>query len=105
MNSDQDVFYSIRDVNLNYMTLAQRLLREDLTAGMFRLGFSGDLAAILKDLSLAQMVKLSATDQLLCLFRFNHHVVLSTLAQAAKGVEIVPPAAILSAAQRAEQLA
>jgi len=105
MNSDQDVLDSIRDVNLSYMMLAQRLLREDLAAGMFRLGLSGELAAILKDLSLAQVVKLAAIDQSLCLFRFNHHVVLSTLAQAANGVEIAPPAANLSAAQRAEQLA
>ncbi len=35
-----DALESIREINLSYLMLAQRLLREDRPAGMFRLGLS-----------------------------------------------------------------
>jgi flagellar transcriptional activator FlhD len=86
--------------------LAQRLLREDKAVGMFRLGMSSEMADILKNLSLAQIVKLASSEQLLCLFRFNDHVVLSALTHTARHVEVSPThAAILLAGQPAEQFA
>jgi flagellar transcriptional activator FlhD len=73
---------------------------------MFRLGLSSELADILTDLSLAQILKLAAAEQLLCFFRFNNHSVLSALTQPAKNVAIAPThAAILLAGQQPEQFA
>lgn len=70
----------IRELNLSYLVLAQRMLREDREAGMYRLGISVELAEVIEKLTLAQVVKLSASSILLCRFRFHDHAVLSALA-------------------------
>lgn len=57
---------SIREINLSYIMLAQRMLREDQLSGCFDLGLSKELADLLSGLTLAQVVKLAASDQLLC---------------------------------------
>lgn len=69
----------IKEVNLSYILLAQRLIRMDKTEAMYRLGISEQVAAILDGLTLAQTVKLATTNQLLCQFRFNDHTILSAL--------------------------
>ncbi|MPW23275.1 flagellar transcriptional regulator FlhD [Paraburkholderia sp. CNPSo 3157] len=79
MNSDTTLD-SIREINLSYIVLVQRLLRQDRAIGMVRLGLSPGLADILADLSQAQVVRLAGTHQLLCSFRFSGHPVLSALA-------------------------
>ena len=71
----------IQEVNLSYLMLAQRLLRENFAAGMFRLGFDADVADIVLRLSPAQLVKLAASSQLICGFRLNDYGLLSSLAQ------------------------
>lgn len=71
----------IQEVNLSYLMLAQRLLRENYAAGMFRLGFDTDVAEIVLKLSPAQMVKLAGSSNLLCQFRLNDYELLSTLTQ------------------------
>jgi flagellar transcriptional activator FlhD len=73
---------------------------------MFRLGLSSELADLLAGLSLAQIVKLASSDQLLCFFRFNDHSMLSALTQTTKHAAVAPThAAILLAGQPAEQFA
>jgi flagellar transcriptional activator FlhD len=102
----RETLESIREINLSYIMLAQRLLREDRAIGMFRLGLSAELADLLAGLTLAQVVKLASSDQLLCFFRFNDHTMLSALTQPAKNAEIASThAAILLAGQPAEQFA
>jgi flagellar transcriptional activator FlhD len=93
-------------VNLSYLLLAQRLLREDKPMGMFRMGISGQLADVIANLSLAQTVKLAASSQVLCRFRFDDHAVLSALADKGKTSSAVTQAhtAILMASQPAEQI-
>lgn len=71
----------IREVNLSYLMLAQRLLRDNYAAGMFRLGFSQDVAETVLELSPAQMVKLASSSSLICRFRLDDHGLLSTLTQ------------------------
>jgi flagellar transcriptional activator FlhD len=96
----------IREVNLSYIMLAQRLLREDRLVGMFRLGLSAQSAELLVSLTLAQVVKLAASDQLLCQSRLNNHTILSTLTQSGGHVDVAPAhTAILLASQKAEQFA
>jgi flagellar transcriptional activator FlhD len=100
MNSS-DTLDSIRELNLSYISLAQRLLRKDKVMGMARLGLSSGLAEILAALSLAQIVKLAATPQVLCAFRFRDHTVLSALTHVDKKVDVAPtPTPILPGDQQ-----
>ena len=71
----------IQEVNLSYLLLAQRLLRENFAAGMYRLGFDEDVAETVLNLSPAQVIKLSSSNTLLCAFRLNDYELLSTLSQ------------------------
>lgn len=106
MDRSADTLNSIREINLSYIMLAQRMLRDDKPVGMFRLGLSPEVADLLAGLSLGQVVKLAASDQLLCFFRFNDHSMLSVLTQATKHAGITPThTAILLAGQPAEQFA
>ncbi|SAK46164.1 transcriptional activator FlhD [Caballeronia hypogeia] len=90
----------IREINLSYLILAQRLLREDRAIGMFRLALSAEVADLLANLSLPQVAKLASSDQLLCAFRFNDHRLLSALTQPPRHADIASThAAILMAGQ------
>jgi len=95
----------LREVNLSYLMLCQRLLRDDRAMGMFRLGVSEQLADVLINLTLAQTVRLASSNQLLCRFRFDDHAILSNLTHSSKNVESASShVAILLAGQPAEQL-
>lgn len=76
---DSALLNDIREVNLSYLMLAQRLLRENLPAGMFRLGFNADVADIILNLSPAQIVKLAGSNSVLCAFRLNDAQLLASL--------------------------
>jgi len=75
----------IREVNLSYLMLAQRLLRENHAAGMFRLGIGSDVADIILGLSPAQLVKLASSNALVCGFRLDDYSLLSSLTQGVLG--------------------
>jgi flagellar transcriptional activator FlhD len=105
MSTTSDMLNEIREVNLSYLLLAQRLLREDKPMGMFRMGISDQLADVIANLSLAQTVKLAASSQVLCRFRFDDHAVLSSLADKGKTSAVAQAhSAILMASQPAEQV-
>src|SRR5690349_10553818 len=95
----------IREANLTYLILAQRLLREDRAEAMFRLGISEEVADILAGLSTAQILKIAATNMLMCRFRFDDEIVWNLLTRSNKererGIGGVH-AAILMAAPLAE---
>lgn len=61
----------IADLNLTYMLLAQKLLKTDRAGAMLLLGVSEELADILIEMTLSQLVKLAANNFLLCAFRLN----------------------------------
>jgi flagellar transcriptional activator FlhD len=95
----------IREVNLSYLLLAQRLLQEDRESAMFRMGLAGPLADVLETLSPAQLVKIAASSQVLCRFRFDDHAILSSLADKEKSAALAQThSAILMAGQRAGQI-
>lgn len=71
--------HEIGDLNLAYLLLAQRLVREDVASAMFRLGISRELADLIGNLSLTQTVKLAASSLLLCRFRFDDQPIMSAL--------------------------
>lgn len=104
MSNSSELLNEIKEVNLSYLLLAQRLLREDKTTGMFRLGISSELADVLANLTLAQTVKLASSNQLLARFRFDDHTVLAALTQPRNAGVAQSHAAILLAGQPAEQI-
>lgn len=59
----------IGDINLAYMLLAQKLVKQDKASAMFRLGITQELADLLGSMSLSQIVKLASSNMLLCSFR------------------------------------
>ena len=74
-----EISREIGDINLAYMLLAQKLVRQDRVAAMFRLGVSSELADMLAGMSLAQILKLAASNFLLCSFRFDEHASMSAV--------------------------
>jgi flagellar transcriptional activator FlhD len=76
---ENDVVKEVSEVNLAYLLLAQRMLRDDKAVAMFRLGLSQELADLLGSLSFSQVMKLAASNSLLCRFRFDDHAILSSL--------------------------
>lgn len=104
--SDNTALSDIQEVNLSYLMLAQRLLRDNYAAGMYRLGFDSDVADIVLGLSPAQLVKLASTNTLICGFRLNDYQLLSTLGQDVLGGVLQQAHSTILLAQRApEQLA
>ena len=78
MNSDQ-VLAEIREANLSYLMLAQTLIRSDREQALFRLGIGEDNAALINALTPAQMMKIAASNTLLCRFRMDDDLVWSLL--------------------------
>lgn len=78
MNTEQ-ILAEIREANLSYMMLAQSLIRADREQALFRLGVSEETAALLEILSPAQMMKIAASNTLLCRMRVDDDLVWSLL--------------------------
>ncbi|SAL25805.1 transcriptional activator FlhD [Caballeronia peredens] len=96
--SHTNTLAEIREVNLSYLLLAQRLLHEDRVSAMYRLGLSAQVAQVLSSLTLAQAVKVASSSHLLCRFRFDDHTILSSLADKDKSAALTQArAAILLA--------
>lgn len=96
----------IREVNLSYLLLVQRMLHDDYATSLFRLGFSKEIADILMRLSPAQLMKLAGSSSLLCRFRLEDHNLLSALTHDVFGGALQQAhATILLATQPVEELA
>ena len=65
----------IREANLSYLMLAQSLIRADREQALYRLGVSEEVADLIGGLSPVQMVKVAATNLLMCRFRFDDEMV------------------------------
>jgi len=103
--ADNSSLGDIHEVNLSYLMLAQRLLRENYAAGMFRLGFNADVAEIVMHLSPAQLVKLAGSSSLVCRFRLNDCDLLSALTQDALGGILQQAHSTILLSQRASEQA
>jgi flagellar transcriptional activator FlhD len=66
-----DASKEIADLNLTYMLLAQKLLREDKAAAMLRLGVSAAMADLLVGMALADVVRIASSNFVLCAFRLD----------------------------------
>ena len=83
MNADQ-ILAEIREANLSYLMLAQSLIRTDRDQALYRLGISEDSAALIVLLTPAQMMKIAASNTLLCRFRMDDDLVWSLLTNQGK---------------------
>lgn len=105
LTSGNTLLGDIQEVNLSYLLLAQRLLRDNFAAGIYRLGFNEDVAETVLNLSPAQMMKLSASNTLLCAFRLNDYELLSTLTQDVLGGVLQQAHSTILLSQRALEAA
>jgi len=96
----------MRDVNLNYLMLAQGMIQHDKATAVFRLGISQDVADLIEALTPAQVLKLAASGMMVSRFRFDDGVVLIMLTNYTRDRAIAQShAAILMAGQAAEAFA
>lgn len=87
MAQDQ-LLNDIREANLSYLLLAQRMIREDRAQALFRLGISEQVADIVSGLTMAQVMKIADTNMLLCSFRFGEDMVWDLLTSHSKDAHI-----------------
>lgn len=59
----------IREANMIYLMLAQRLLQANKPEAFLRLGITEDVANIIQDLSATNLIKVSSNNCLLCYIR------------------------------------
>lgn len=69
----------IQEINLSYLMLAQKLLHQDFSAGITKLGINQDVATILLRMSPSQLIKLSSCSSIICSFRLNDYQILNAL--------------------------
>jgi flagellar transcriptional activator FlhD len=101
-----EMMSEIKDANLNYLMLAQQLIRSDKATAIFRLGISKDIADLLESLSNLQLVKLSSSSMMLARFRFDDSAILGMLTNYTKDrSQAHLHTAVLMAGQAAEALA
>ena len=103
---NEQLLGEIRETNLGYLLLAQQMIKSDKEAGMFRLGISQEVADILEQLTPAQIIKMAASNMLLCRFRFDDSMILGLLVDHGKaGAMAQCHAAVLMTGQPAAGLA
>lgn len=76
---ENEIMSEIRDANLNYLMLAQQMIRADKATAIFRLGITSDIADLLEGLSNLQILKLSSNNMMLARFRFDDSALLGML--------------------------
>ena len=104
MNKNQ-MHEEIKEANLSYMLLAQQMIRADKASAIFRLGVSEELADLIAGLTSAQMLKMAASNMLLCRFRFDERLLLNMVTDYNKDRMMSQAhAAILMAGQPVEAL-
>lgn len=104
--NEVEMMSEIKDANLNYLMLAQQMIRADKATAIFRLGISKEIADLLESLSNMQLVKLSATNMMLARFRFDDSAILGMLTNYSKDrSQAHVHTAILMAGQAAEAIA
>ncbi|MEO6974285.1 MAG: flagellar transcriptional regulator FlhD [Gallionella sp.] len=96
----------IRDINLTYLMLAQQMIKEDEPAAIYRLGIGQDLVKVIAQLTPPQIIKMAASNMLLCRFRFDEKLLLNLVTDYSKDRMMSQAhAAILMSAQAVEELA
>lgn len=80
MSQEDRLMTEIREANLSYLILAQRLIRTDRAQALFRLGVSEETAELIDALTPTQLMKVAGGSTLLCRMRFDDDIVWNLLA-------------------------
>jgi len=104
MNTEQ-LLAEIREANLTYLILAQTMIRQDKPQALFRLGISEHVADIIAGLSTGQVLKIAASNMLMCQFRFDDEIVWDLLTSHAADRSRDMMAGVRTAMLMAEDLA
>lgn len=83
----QNLLNEIREANLSYLILAQNMIRADHAEALVRLGLSEEVAGIIDQLTAGQLLKIAASNMLMCRFRFDDSMVWGLLLSHTNGVE------------------
>lgn len=95
----------IRELNIAYLMLAQKMLREDRETAMFRLGIGDAVADMLNGLSAARLVRMASCQMLLPAFRFDDALLAGLLAGEGRDVASSSIHAAIVAAGKLEAVA
>lgn len=87
MQTEQRLMAEIRETNLSYLILAQRLIRADRAQALYRLGISEEVADLLDALTPSQLLKMAAGNLLMCRFRFDDETIWSLLTDHGRATE------------------
>jgi len=82
--NQEEILMEIKDANLNYLMLAQQLIRTDKASAIFQLGINQEIAELLEGLTNLQLLKLCNSSMLLSRFRFDDSDILSMLTSLSK---------------------
>lgn len=89
MNATQ-LHEEIKAANLNFMGLVQKMIRADKAAAATSLGVSEEMADLVAGLSPAQLLKMSATNLMLCSFHFDESVMLNMVSSHSRPGSLAP---------------
>lgn len=78
MNHEQ-LMTEIREANLTYLMLAQRMIRDDPAQALYRLGISEEVAELISSITSGQLLKIASGSVLLCHMRCIDEAVWSLL--------------------------
>src|SRR5487761_2035740 len=102
----QQLHEEIKEATLSYMMLAKQMINDDKASAIFRLGISDEMADLLAGLTPAQLLKMAASNMLLCAFRFDERLLLNMVTDYNKDRMMSQShATILMSGQPAEALA
>lgn len=73
--ANEQLMTEIREANLNYLMLAQSLIRADRADAIVRLGISELAADLIGQLTFAQLLRIASSNLLLCRFRVEDDLV------------------------------
>ena len=76
---NEQLLDELREVNLAYLMLAQHMIRADKVQALYRLGVSEEVAAVIDQLTPAQLMRIAGANQLICRFRFDDDLVWNLL--------------------------
>jgi flagellar transcriptional activator FlhD len=77
--TNEQLMTEIREANLTYLMLAQRMIRDDPAQALYRLGISEEAAELIASITSGQLLKISSGSGLLCPKRASDEAVWSLL--------------------------
>ncbi|WP_018007243.1 flagellar transcriptional regulator FlhD [Cupriavidus neocaledonicus] len=80
--ADADSLRQIEVLNLSYLLLVQRLMRENEAEALFRLGLGREVGRLLASLTPTRVIALARSNQMLYRFRLDDSLLVAALTEA-----------------------